>query len=228
MDMDAEDMPGGLQVLDQTGFFRRMAQCLVLALAAVVLAGFTMPRAALAEDTPELAEVVTPPAAPMSVEEFSKTFEPRMDPNTQSSAAVVVGSSMGIAAYWWLIFVPAERRALASDKRRGEVKEYLEEIAGDESRGLERWFYDDWLKRKYIRANKVPKEAPVSTSAMASSAPTADAERAETTSADADVSPADQEVYMDKEPNFWSFDNPIVTTTALIGGAVTIGTLLHN
>ena len=43
-----------------------MAQCLVLALAAVVLAGFTMPRAALAEDTPELAEVVTPPAAPMS------------------------------------------------------------------------------------------------------------------------------------------------------------------
>ena len=39
------------------------------------------------------------------------------------------------------------RRALASDKRRGEVKEYLEEIAGDESRGLERWFYDDWLKR---------------------------------------------------------------------------------
>ena len=45
------------------------------------------------------------------------------------------------------------------------------------------------LSQKYIRANKVPKEAPVSTSAMASSAPTADAERAETTSADADVSP---------------------------------------
>ena len=42
------------------------------------------------------------------------------------------------------------------------------------------------------------------------------------------LSQADQEVYMDKEPNFWSFDNPIVTTTALIGGAVTIGTLLHN
>lgn len=193
-----------------------------LPLVLVGMALFGFGRAAVAADAVETApapmtEIVTPQTAAQAdadyYEQFrNQKFEARADPEAVKSQVAVLGSAFGLAAYWWYIFVPAERRSLAKEKRRGEVKEYLEEIAGDESRGLERWFYDDWLKRKYIRANKVPRVPQ----ATATTAVDADGESApKATPVPKTTSPADQEVYVDKEPNFWSFDNPLVTTAAL-------------
>lgn len=36
--------------------------------------------------------------------------------------------------------VPSERAALSKSKRRGEVKQYIEEIEADDSRKAERWW----------------------------------------------------------------------------------------
>jgi hypothetical protein len=32
---------------------------------------------------------------------------------------------MGLGGYWWLVIVPSERAALAREKRRGALGEYL-------------------------------------------------------------------------------------------------------
>ena len=45
-----------------------------------------------------------------------------------------------------------------SPQRKGAMKEYLEElVSDDESRGLERWFYSEWiekgLRKGYVKKN---------------------------------------------------------------------------
>ncbi len=50
------------------------------------------------------------------------TFEPQMDP----TAAVPLVLTLGLLGYWWFVLVPSERAALAKEKRRGAVGEYLQ------------------------------------------------------------------------------------------------------
>ncbi len=56
-----------------------------------------------------------------------------------ASSMVVLSSTLVTGFYWWLVVVPSERQRLGRDKRRGEVKEYLDEIEQDPSRKVERW-----------------------------------------------------------------------------------------
>ena len=81
-------------------------------------------------------------------------YEAVVDP----AQLVVIASTVGAGAFWWcvaaerglvhpeltrsfflrLVVVPSERASLAKVKRKGELREYLEDINADETRGLER------------------------------------------------------------------------------------------
>lgn len=37
-------------------------------------------------------------------------------------------STFGVAAYWWLVLVPSERRDLAKNKNKGGLNKYLDEL----------------------------------------------------------------------------------------------------
>jgi hypothetical protein len=73
-------------------------------------------------------------------------FEPVV-PN-MAQTAVVLLSTVGLASYWWLVFVPSERRDLAKNKNKGGLNNYLEELEASSGRELERWFYTEWLQRR--------------------------------------------------------------------------------
>jgi len=62
--------------------------------------------------------------------------------------AVVVTACVVPFAVWFYVVVPARRTELAKSKRRGEMKEYLKELAAapEEDRKSEKWFYDKYLR----------------------------------------------------------------------------------
>ena len=117
---------------------------------------------------------------------------------------IALASPIGLAAYWWLVLVPQERRALAKSKRRGSLSSYLDELEGDDSRALERWFYTDWRKKRQEKAERDARRR----------ASIADAERRGASS----PSPADIELELEREadaaaaedPSCLSLDNPDV------------------
>ena len=114
--------------------------------------------------------------------------------------------------------VPAERQALGKAKRKGEVREYLEELAStqDPSRAAERWFYSDWLKSGwFVKASAKRQTAAASTPADAAAPPAPDGQQPEETG------------YTDTQPRFWSLDNPIVATGAALGSMVLLAALTH-
>jgi hypothetical protein len=61
-----------------------------------------------------------------------------------------IAFTLGIAGYWWLVFVPSERRDLAANKNKGGLNGYLDslEASGEGNRGLEKWFYSEWIERR--------------------------------------------------------------------------------
>lgn len=124
------------------------------------------------------------------------TFEPHVDPSTVLSETVVLLSTIGLAGYWWLVIVPSERRSLSKNKRKGPLSQYLADLRGDDSRRLERWFYTDWLTR-----------LPGSSRGERQAGPSA--------SEPGEAEPASPPL-SDKEPSFWSLDNPIVFVGALL------------
>jgi len=46
--------------------------------------------------------------------------------------------------------VPSERRDLAANKNKGGLNGYLDslEASGEGNRGLEKWFYSEWIERR--------------------------------------------------------------------------------
>ena len=52
-----------------------------------------------------------------------------------------------MVAYWWYVLVPGARVNLAVNKRSGRLRDYLEELKGDDSRKMERFFYQKWLAK---------------------------------------------------------------------------------
>jgi hypothetical protein len=73
-------------------------------------------------------------------------FEP-VAPNLAQTAVVLL-STVGLASYWWLVFVPSERRDLAKNKNKGGLNAYLGELETSTGRDLEKWFYTEWLQRR--------------------------------------------------------------------------------
>jgi len=123
-------------------------------------------------------------------------------------------STVGPAAYWWLVLVPSERRDLAKNKNKGGLNEYLDELyfSDDGERKLEKWFYTEWLERR-ARVRKLTKKAK--TDGELSSVATLTKEEEEE---------AEKAIEREIEnaaptPNFLSPDNPIIVgiSLALLG-----------
>ncbi len=152
----------------------------------------------------------------------------------------------------------------------GELKQYLDELEGDEGRTLERWFYTDWLRSRQKRreqadalaewrqhtaagsssgaapAQQAAAGAPLASEgtdaattrtavAVATMERPAEAEAAQASPAGAAPSsePAAEEVVPaaedpSKMPSFWSLDNPIVVTFAVLGMVAALSALLDR
>ena len=136
---------------------------------------------------------------------------------------LLVGMPVGLAAYWWQILVPSERRSLAKSKRKGGLDQYLEGLENDESRGLERWFYTDYLNQREARRAKrakvrSPKEAKSSTvlgEAPENSVPPLTEEELD----------LEEDRAAAADPVFLSLDNPIVVVGTLMASFVAFSVL---
>lgn len=81
----------------------------------------------------------------------TEVFEPHLDPAAATAQLSVLAATVGVGAYWWFVVVPSERQALAKEKRKGDLRGYLEEISVDENKGVERWFYTNWLQAEWFQ-----------------------------------------------------------------------------
>ena len=133
-------------------------------------------------------------------------FEPRVD----TTALVPLVAVTGSALYWWLVIVPSERASLSSSKRQGPLREYLEELGPSEDdggkggdRSLERWFYSQYLNSSWFKRRMTPLNDSK------------------------EVKEVKEESWIDllkptvssPTPNFWSLDNPILTSLVFIMAA---------
>jgi hypothetical protein len=124
-------------------------------------------------------------------------FEP-VAPNLAQTAVVLL-STVGLASYWWLVFVPSERRDLAKNKNKGGLNAYLGELESSTGRDLEKWFYTEWLQRR----QKVRKMVE---SSLDSKSPQ-------------DVIDREIEKAI-PTPNFFSLDNPILVAVIIMMSGV--------
>ena len=140
------------------------------------------------------------PRAFSAVDPIAATYVPTpIDPAVLRDELVVLGAIAATTAYWWLVLVPSARVALAKNKKSGKLRAYLDDLARSDGKGLEKWFYAQWLAKidpetRYLLRDDAP----------------AAARRVETLE---DVARAAR-----RAPKFWSGDNPV-----LVGTALTIG-----
>lgn len=145
------------------------------------------------------------------------TFEPQVDPNVVLTQLTVLFVTLGAGAYWWKVVVPSERAALSRSKKKGELKEYLDELEGDYDRPVERWFYTNWLQQR--QRNKA-------VGAGDSNSPSLSEPRS-----GIDGSPELNLLkpsYKTATPKFISFDNPVVVTGYFVFIMVVAATVQHN
>jgi len=135
--------------------------------------------------------------------------------------------------------VPSARRTLAKEKRSGPLREYLETIQAEDGRGAERWFYTDWLKKLERQQGMARRAAAKRAAAAGGGAAVGGGESGNSSSsrdsgvvttlaatesaaeaggsADKQQQEPDGEAeWVDKEPDFFSLDNPLFATAALI------------
>ena len=70
-----------------------------------------------------------------------------MDTSALQSQGVVLLTVGVMTAYWWYVLVPGARVNLAVNKRTGKLRDYLVELKDDDSRKMERFFYQKWLAK---------------------------------------------------------------------------------
>ena len=80
----------------------------------------------------------------------ASSYEAQLNPQALEG---LLGSVLFLVAaqqIWWNDVIPQKRTELAKSKANGEVKEFLDDIKNsDESEmQLEKWFFDDWLKKE--------------------------------------------------------------------------------
>ena len=114
----------------------------------------------------------------------------------------------------------------------------MQEVKGDPSRGMERWFYSDWLRSSWFQAQwtrqqrgavqPLPEEPPRSGEALEEPRQSEAGETAALLSSTAGRGEAEdpldapanrnllQPSYDTPTPRFWSMDNPIVAAMTLI------------
>lgn len=131
-----------------------------------------------------------------------------------------LGATGLLGTYWWNVTVPEARARLSKDKRKGSTRAFLDDIADDESKSLQRWFYSNWLEAKWFKAARAKRLAAAASAAAA--APASEPEAALAVSEEPDAVPAD------KEPEFWSLDNPLVLSLAVLAGFAALATLQHS
>ena len=68
------------------------------------------------------------------------------DASVLAGLAGTVLLSGGAYVYWDKVIVPMKRTEVSKSKRKGEIKEYLEEIREDDDRKAEQWLFNDWLE----------------------------------------------------------------------------------
>jgi hypothetical protein len=142
---------------------------------------------------------------------------------------VILGTPAGLAAYWWLVLVPSERRSLAKSKRKGALNTYLEELETDESRGLERWFYTDYLrKRQDKQKHKQKQQQALKTErSKGSTFPHVQTEEKEEAKTEEQLErEADQAA--SANPAFLSLDNPLVLTSLLLATLASLSLALDT
>ncbi|KAF5836995.1 hypothetical protein DUNSADRAFT_4968 [Dunaliella salina] len=98
-----------------------------------------------------------------------QAFEPHIGGPQLASASVVIASTVITGMYWWMVVVPSERATLAKSKRRGTMRQYLQELQEDPSREAERWFYADWLRQLEKRESKRSQKGTAAAGSAASS-----------------------------------------------------------
>jgi len=112
--------------------------------------------------------------------------------------AIIASAAVPYAA-WWFYVVPNRRREIAKSKRRGEVREYLEELAEapEDSRKAEKWMYDRYLREGKLVSKERPAGMPEAIAAVEGNL---------------------QEAL--PGGGFWSFDNPVFVYLVLVAGFV--------
>ncbi|KAI8465379.1 MAG: hypothetical protein J3K34DRAFT_525434 [Monoraphidium minutum] len=155
-------------------------------------------------------------------------FAPHIDPTVAYGQLAVLALTLGAAAYWWWGVVPSARRSLAKEKRAGAGRTYLEGLQSDPSRRLERWFYTDWLRqlerRQELARSAAAKRAAAAGGGGEQGLPAAQQEQEGAPPGGAAPGEAESE-WADREPAFWSLDNPLIATAALVAGAGAAATL---
>jgi hypothetical protein len=88
-----------------------------------------------------------------------REFEPQISAETVTSMVLITLLCAVAAAYWWNVVIPDRRAELAMSKRKGEVKEYLDDLREAEvlgERQAERWLFADWLRNREAKPGAIP------------------------------------------------------------------------
>lgn len=77
-------------------------------------------------------------------------YGPVFDPTVMYSMVGVTGVLGVTTAVWWNQVIPQKRLEVAKSKRKGEIKDYLDDLreAGEvDEKSFERWLMTDWLEK---------------------------------------------------------------------------------
>jgi len=137
-----------------------------------------------------------PRVAPPATDTFADLGSPEPQIPVMQLVFILICTAVPMA-YWWYIIVPTKRREVAASKRRGEMREYLEELAATPAgeRKSEKWFYDKYLREAKLVDKPRPAGVPEAVNAF-------------------------EENLQETLPGggFWSFDNPVFIYLVLFGG----------
>lgn len=127
--------------------------------------------------------------------------------------------------------MPSARRTLAKEKRAGPFNDYLVGLQQDpSSKKVERWFYTDYL-RQLERRQELARGAAAKRAAAGSNATTVlqqqELVEEQQPASNLQQEPPQAAVDADKQPSFWSLDNPILATAALLGAIALVSSILH-
>lgn len=159
-----------------------------------------------------------------------------MDSGALQSQLVVLGVVGVMTAYWWYVLVPGARVNLAVNKRTGRLRDYLEELKADDSRRLERFFYQKWLAKvdpetKYLlRDDGEGGGEDAETLGAGAGKPRTSLRDTEGVTRDGGTEESLEDIIRKARntPDFWSGDNPVLVGTAVtIGAAALFGVIDH-
>lgn len=173
-------------------------------------------------------------AMPQDITATSMAFEPHFDSAVLTGQLLVMSVTLGAAVYWWYAVVPSARRTLAKDKRAGPLNTYLVNLQNNSNKKIERWFHADWLqqlerrqqlqqqaaaRREFNADAQALRERDISKQqhlqqGQGTEATTAAATEQPTVKQQQQQQPEHED---DMQPSFWSLDNPVLATAAILG-----------